>query len=173
MHRLGLSLIFTDALVGLRSSLHLLAQSSGSNQEFFFEGGECLHASKREASVIFLIESLSSSKSSNALSPAMLSYSRPKDALVVCLFIRAIYLTGVHALCQVLMVQEVAERLIKQRRVVRECSPSDVDQMLMEAKTEKRLEEEYVASHHCMLRSAIPSLKRIWVRNRECASEYK
>lgn len=101
----------------------------------------------------------------------MLSHSRPKDALVVCLLIRAIYLTGVHALCQVLMVQEVAERLIKQRRVVRECSPSDVDQMLMEVKTEKRLEEEYVASHHCI--SAIPSLKRIWVRNRECASEYE
>lgn len=44
MHRLGLSLIFTDALVGLRSSFHLLAQLSGSNQELLLESGECLQA---------------------------------------------------------------------------------------------------------------------------------
>jgi len=56
----------------------------------------------------------------------------------------------------VLMVQEVAERLIKQRRVVRECSPSDTDRMLLEAKTEKKLEEE-----HRMLATQLRELRRV------------
>jgi hypothetical protein len=56
----------------------------------------------------------------------------------------------------VLMVQEVAERLIKQRRLVRGCDPNDTERTLLETNTERQLQEE-----HRMLTTQLKELRRV------------